>query len=303
LDCPGVRHSVLGPAIALLFLGVVDARADALSDLEKAHSAYVAHKSADAEARLRDLLDAKSGALKDADSIADARMYLGAVLLAEGKKDEAADVLEQLLLDKPDYQPDALRVSLQAIDALIDARSRLREKLAAMQAEKVRAAQGEKARAEGERQKGAMRLAMLEKLASEEVVIEKSSRWVALIPFGVGQFQNRQDVLGTAFLTSESILAIGSVVGAGMSLVRVGQANDAFAQGKGAIARQYNQQAQAWAIAGNVFEVGFVLVAVAGVLQAELTFVPEHVEVRKRPLPPLALSPVVGPIVGLAGRF
>ncbi len=285
LDCPGVRHSVLGPAIALLFLGVVDARADALSDLEKAHSAYVAHKYGDAEARLRDLLDAKSGALKDADSIADARMYLGAVLLAEGKKDEAADVLEQLLLDKPDYQPDALRVSLQAI------------------AEKVRAAQGEKARAEGERQKGAMRLAMLEKLASEEVVIEKSSRWVALIPFGVGQFQNRQDVLGTAFLTSESILAIGSVVGAGMSLVRVGQANDAFAQGKGAIARQYNQQAQAWAIAGNVFEVGFVLVAVAGVLQAELTFVPEHVEVRKRPLPPLALSPVVGPIVGLAGRF
>jgi predicted negative regulator of RcsB-dependent stress response len=94
-----VRHSVLGPAIALLFLGVVDARADALSDLEKAHSAYVAHKYADAEARLRDLLDAKSGALKDADSIADARMYLGAVLLAEGKKEEAADALEQLLLD------------------------------------------------------------------------------------------------------------------------------------------------------------------------------------------------------------
>ena len=106
------------------------ARADALSDLEKAHNAYVAHKYDDAEARLRALLDPHAGTLKDADNIADARMYLGATLLAQGKKADAEAVFEQLLRDKPDYQPDSLRVTLQAIDALIDVRSRMREELA-----------------------------------------------------------------------------------------------------------------------------------------------------------------------------
>ena len=36
----------------------------------------------------------------------------------------------------------------------------------------------------------------LEKLASEETVIHVNSRWLALVPFGVGQFQNRQTALG-----------------------------------------------------------------------------------------------------------
>jgi hypothetical protein len=303
LDRSGVRPSLVASTVALLLAGAVDARADALSDLEKAHSAYVAHKYGDAEKRLRDLLDAKTGTLRDADSIADARMYMAAVLLAEGKKDEAGDMLETLLLDKPDYQPDPLRVSLQAVDALIDARSRLREKLAAMQAEKVRAAEQEKAKVEAVRQKAAMRLAMLETLATEEVVIEKHSRWVALVPFGVGQFQNGHDALGAAFLTGESILALGSIVCAAMTLVREGQANDAFAQTQGTIAQQYGQQAKEWFVAGDLFVGGFALVAAAGVVHAELTFVPEHVEVRKRALPPLALSPLVGPVMGLAGRF
>jgi hypothetical protein len=297
-----VRHPLVVPAVALLVAGAVDARADALSDLEKAHSAYVAHKYGDAEKRLRELLDAKTGTLKDADSIADARMYMAAVLLAEGKKEEAGDMLETLLLDKPDYQPDPLRVSLQAVDALIDARSRLREKLAAMQAEKVRAAEQEKAKVEAARQKAAMRLAMLEKLASEEVVIERRSRWIALVPLGVGQFQNGDDVLGAVFLTGESLLALGSVVCAAMTLVRVGQSNDAYGH-EGTIAQQYADQAHEWFLAGGFFVGGLALVAGAGILHAELTFVPEHVEVRKRALPPLALSLVVGPVVGLSGRF
>ena len=65
------------------------ARADALSNLEKAHNAYVAHKYDDAEARLRALLNPHTGTLRDADNIADARMYLGATLLAHGKKADA----------------------------------------------------------------------------------------------------------------------------------------------------------------------------------------------------------------------
>ena len=206
------------------------ARADAVSDLEKAHNAYVAHKYDDAETRLRALLDPRAGTLKDADNIADARMYLGASLLAQGKKVDAEGVFEQLLRDKPDYQPDSLRVSLQATDALIDVRSRMREELAAILAERVRQAQEEKAKVDAERQKAALRLAMLEKLASEETVIQVDSRWLALVPFGVGQFQNGQTALGWTFLATESLLAAGSAISQLVQRYNEGQMNAAIAK-------------------------------------------------------------------------
>lgn len=206
-------------AAAIVALGTLvsgAARADARSDLEKAHNAYVARKYEDAEARLRTLL--ASGELKDPDSVADARMYLGAVLLAEKKDEEAARTFEQLLTDEPEYRPDPLRVSLEAADALTDAKTRMRDKIAAAQAERVRQAQAAQAKLEEEKQRQARRLAMLEELASTETVIERHSRWFALVPFGAGQFQNGQTVEGWLFLIGEGLLAGGSVVASGLSV-------------------------------------------------------------------------------------
>jgi hypothetical protein len=282
-----------------------DAVADPLADLEKAHSAYVAHKYDEAEARLRALLDAKKNPLKDPDTIADARMYLGAVLVAEGKKEEAGHTFEQLLLDKPDYQPDPLRVSLEASDAFIDARTRLRDRLAALQAEQVRKVQEEKAKAEAERQKAVARLAMLEKLASTEIVVERHSRWLALVPFGVGQFQNGQDTLGWAFLSGELLLAVASFGAAGVSVYEQAQANDALQRHDAqTIAVDYEQRAQLAAIVGDLFGAGFFAAALGGVVHAQLTFVPERVETRKREIPPLSLAPAIAPgFLGLRGTF
>ncbi len=304
---------IIASLLVIVLAMVGTASADALDDLEKAHNAYVAHKYDDAEARLRALLDPKSGTLKDADSIADARMYLAAVLLAKGKKDEANKVLEQLLLDKPDYQADPLRVSLEAVDVLTDVRSRLRDRLAAIQSEKVRAIREQQSKIETERQRAALRLAMLEKLASEELVIERHSRWIAILPFGVGQFQNGQNELGWVLLTGESLLGIGSVIGAALTLYYSGQANDALRQGEATTAHQYEDRAVTSQIVGDAFVIGLGVVGLAGVIHAQLTFVPERTQARKRALPPLSLAPVLlpmaptesggGAVVGIAGRF
>jgi hypothetical protein len=295
---------VLAAAIVAVSLAVVrDARADGAADLEKAHNAYVAHQYDEAEARLRALLDPLTGPLKDPDSVADARMYLGATLVAEKKPDEAAAVFANLLSDKPDYQPDALRVSLDAIDAFTDARAKNRDKLAAIQAERVRKAQEEKARAEAERQRQVARLAMLEKLAGTEVVTTQNSRLVALIPFGAGQFQNGQTGLAWTFLVSEGLFAIGSGVGAAVSYYNIGQRDGTYA-GYPSVAQQYNDRAQGWAVAGDVFAGAFFAVALAGVVHAEATFVPEVTTTRPRELPSLSLAPIVGPGgLGLRGTF
>jgi hypothetical protein len=290
-------------ASCLAGAGSREARADAFSDLEKAHNAYVAHKYDDAESRLRALLDPHTGTLKDPDTVADARMYLGASLLAQGKKADAATVFEQLLRDKPDYQPDPLRVTLQATDALIDARSRLREELAASMAEKVRQAQEEKARLEAEKQKAAQRLAMLEKLASEETVTERHSRWLALLPFGVGQFQNGQTGLGIGFLVVESLAVIGNVVSQIILLYNENQTSNAVSTGS-LTAAGYHARARDAYYAGDIFAAGFAATAIAGIVHAQLTFVPERVEVRQRPLPPvstLTLTPLVVPLVSRGG--
>ncbi len=293
--------------LALLGLGVAlprVARADPAADLEKAHNAYVAHQYDEAEARLRALLDPATGTLTEPDAVADARMYLGATLVAEKKADEAAKVFSDLLSDKPEYQPDALRVSLEAVDAFTDARARNRDRIAAIQAERVRKAQQEKARGDAERERQRARLEALEKLASTETITHENSRLVALVPFGAGQLQNGDTALGWTLLVGEGLLALGSGVSAGMSFLYVAQRNDAYQKGQFDVATQYNDFAKTAAWVGDFLAGGFVAAAVAGVVQAQLAFVPETVTVRKRELPVLSLTPVVGPGgVGVVGSF
>jgi TM2 domain-containing membrane protein YozV len=299
-----VRLLVAAAVVALVCATPGLARADAKADLEKAHNAYVAHKYDDAESRLRALLDPGTSELKDPDSIADARMYLAAVLLAEKKTDEAASTLEDLLIERPDYQPDPLRVSLDAVDAFTDAKVRLRDKLNAMQTEKVRKAQEEKAKLEIERQKQVLRLAMLEKLATTEVVVERHSRWLSLVPFGVGQFQNGQTAEGWLFLVGEGLLAAGTVVAGGFAYVYEEQAWTYHQQGNSNAQSAYSSAAHWAAITDDVLVGGLVLTAIAGIVHAEATYVPERVQMRKREIPPLSLTPIVGPTgIGVMGRF
>jgi hypothetical protein len=294
------RSAWVTAAVFVLVVATRPAYADALGDLEKGYSAYAAHKYSEAEARLRALafLDAKAADLKEPDITADARMYLGSVLVAEGKKEDASGVFEKLLKDKPDYEPDRLRVPLEAIDAFIDVKTRLRAELERIQAEKVQREQADRAKAEAMKQKAAQRLAMLEKLAGEETVVQQNSRWLAILPFGVGQFQNGQTDLGWVFLSSQSLLALGSAVAAVISAYEAGQSNDAVSRKDRAAAESYRVNASNAAIGANLMAGGFVLAAVIGAIQAELTFVPERISVRKRALPTLSLSPV-----GLAGVF
>lgn len=292
-------RGLVGPLVLMVALATGSAHADQRTDLDKAYSAYVGHKYDEAETRLRALLDPKTRGVMDPDTVADARMYLGAVLVAEARKDDAGFLFEALLIDKPDYEPDPLRVSTEAIDAFLDARARMRTRLASIKSERARKEQEERAKAEAERQREAARVAMLEKLASEEVVRHENSRWIALVPFGVGQFQNGSDGLGGLFLASEAVLGIGSGVGASLSLSYAGQASDALER-KDPEANQYQKYAKQAAWVGDGLAVGFFLVAVAGIAQAEFAFVPERVEVRKRPLPPLSLAPVA-PIVSAGG--
>ena len=206
----GVRLRIVLAAAAVAWGTLVPgvARADARSDLDKAHNAYAARHYDDAEVRLKALL--QGGELTDPDMAADARMYLGAaVLLAEKKDRRGGGPHLRAAPDRqaPEYTPDPLRVSLEAQDAFTDARAAMRED-ASPRCRPSASARRRPPRPGWRTRSSArpVRLALLEELAGTETVVERHSRWLALVPFGVGQFQNGQTADGWLFLVGEGLL-------------------------------------------------------------------------------------------------
>ena len=85
------RFGCLFAIAAALVLTSPSALGQTRADLEKARAAYLARIYAEAEERLRVLVDAKTG-FKERSLLTLARMNLGAVLYAKGKKAEADDL-------------------------------------------------------------------------------------------------------------------------------------------------------------------------------------------------------------------
>ena len=73
--------------------------------------------------------------------------------------------------------------------------------------------------------------------------------------------------------------------------------------------KSYRERANTASIVNGVFNVAFAVTAVAGIVHAEITFVPETVETQQRPLTQVSrVTPIVAPargggFFGVEGRF
>jgi hypothetical protein len=223
-----------------------------------------------------------------------ARAYLAACLIAVGRSDEADAEIEKVIRNNPVYSPDAVAFPGKVVDRFIEIKSRLKGEIEAAFRARSAAEQAAKARADRLQREY---LETLQRQASQETIVVRHSRLIAMIPFGVGQFQNGQDGLGYVFLLAESALAVTSIV----SNVVYSQLISNFADEKGTVDYQkFNSQVDT-AYDVNVYSTaGLAVVALAGIVHAQATFVPETHEVRMRPLPPPPqFMPKVG--VGPAG--
>lgn len=296
--------------VLLVSLASGPAFAQGRADLEKARAAYLARSYTEAEERLRSLVDPTSGT-KERVVLSQARMYLGATLLAQGKRDAAEDVFEKLILEDPAYEPDPLGFPADVVNTFIDTRVQLQERLkaAAQTAAKLEAER--RARDEADRRAREVWLEKVKAQAGEEHVTVRNERLVACLPFGAGQFQNRQPVLGWAFLGAESSLLVATAVTWGMGLYWRDRARDE-ARDIALVARADELKARADEIRTWNLGLGAALAAVAavGIVQANVAFVPQFDERKKRPLPPLGngasvgalrLTPFVAPLVSPQG--
>ena len=218
--------------------------------------------------------------MRDPEVIANARIYAAACLIGSGRPEEADAPLRAAILADPQMKPpDSLVFPPPVVERFLRVRETLHDEIRRSELGRVEAARREAdERALKEKAKD-NRVRALEELATRELVTVKNRRWIAAIPFGVGQFQNGKQELGWAFLTTEVALGATALTALAMQTHFTLEAHRLKNPSNNAVLETWNTllDVSAW---------GFLGVAALGVLEAQLWFVPEVREIRRRPLPP-----------------
>lgn len=245
-----------------------------------------------------------------------AQVYDAACLIAIGKTDAANDRFRVAIRENPQMAvPSAVVFPPAVIERFVVVRSELMEEIRRSEQERIvrerAAAEEARKRAQAERR----RVVMLEKLASEETLITRNRRWFASVPFGIGQFQNRDYTLGAIFLASETLLLATAITATSLEL-----ANMSEAQGGSGLtepeAERLNKNIETAQIVSISATGALLLVMAGGILQANLAFVPEFRDgTRPRKIPKLeanghslSVKPLVAPsaggaAIGVTGAF
>ena len=236
-----------------------------------------------------------------------ARVYLAACLIASGRTEEARQQFRQAILEDRQLEaPDPVVFPPTVVDVFVQVRSSLMEALERQQEEELERGRKEaevRARAE---QRERWRVAELERLAALETVVRRNQRWMAWVPFGFGQFQNDDTTLGWVFLTSEAALSITALTATSIELGLHSQAQGGRAPLDSA---DLTSKVRAARQVGTVAWVTLVGVAMAGILEANLSYRGEIEVGQRRRMLPDALrarepakshnSPTLRPDVGL----
>lgn len=300
-----VRRLFIAAAFGAVLLGGGAAFAQGRVDVEKARAAYLARNYTEAEQRLEALVDPQTG-LKEPGLLSQARMYLGAVYLAEGKQAEAEKILEKLILEDPVFEPDPLSFPGNVVNKFFDVREKLQEKIRQNAINNARLEAERRARAEEERRKQEAWLAKVKQMATEEKITVRHNRLVAFLPFGAGQLQNGEPVLGWTFLVTEAACVLGTAITIPMYAYSRGRAEDEARSGDvDRKAQLYQDRADNIRTVNLSFAGAFAALAITGIVQANLAYVPETVETKKRELPPIAsIKPVLSPgFMGITGTL
>jgi hypothetical protein len=244
--------------------------------------------------------------LTDTDLVERARAMDAASLLALKRQGEADLQIETLLRANPQYAPSPAQYPQEVIDRFTIVRGRIQGELDALAQRRKQDELETRLAKEKAREAEEKYLAELRRMASEERVVHTGSRWVAMVPFGIGHFQNGTNGRAWAFLVGESLAGATSLV-AVVAFNKIASTN--VANPVRATYTTLNNQANAATVVNHAAFGAWAAGTVADVVWAQIAFVPERVTVRPRPLPERpTLTPIAFPIPngmawGLSGRF
>lgn len=256
--------------------------AQGFDEFAEARRAYRDANYADAVRKFEALVADEPPALQDPALILESRKYLGAAYMFVDRRDAAERQFGLLLEQEPSYLidvsfPSDVRTLFETVRTQVLERRRVAEEERRQAEAEQRGREIERLRRQQERE---MRL---RDLARTETVEVQNSRWLCMLPFGVGQFQNGHDTLGYLLLVSEALFAVASIT----SAVIWNSLADQTIVDLPDVERDAARDLQGNLRLFNAVSSGlFYATAVAGILDAQLRYVPYRRTTRERPLPP-----------------
>lgn len=293
----GVSLVRLVAALFALLIAVAPALAHAgdIEDFQVARAAYEARDWSRAVAYFEGLVGGDTPRLRNQPLVLESRKYLAAAYLFVGRREAARDQFERLLAEEPTYELDASQFPLEVVEVFDDVRRQ-------MAADRER----DLARVELERERDALRerARLLVEFASEDVTIEvENSRWLALVPYGVGQFQNGDEGWGWFFLSTESVLSLSGFVSLVVHTSVVDQISSADVLRRESVLAEANGILTATTIINWSSLGALAVVAITGVVQAELDFHPTRRYTQRRTVPPSLLEGIEVGVGSFRMRF
>ena len=290
--------AISGLLVALL-TAPASARAGDLEDFDEARAAYESGDYTAARLLLEAMVGGVVPTLQSQALVLESRKYLAATYLFLDNSEDAERQFALLLEAEPTYVLDPASFPQAVLDLFTGLQARREEQrrrasdLAERQARETNEAEIARLIAERER------LDQLIELAETEVIIRENSRWIAAIPFGVGQLQNERARLGYFFLVSE-VITLAMSIGSYYAHEHWASKDTTVTEGDTSTAeRDAVQNAQAWRITNWISTFSFVGLALGGILEAEINFRPELRRTRRRELAPELAQPVRGPELSL----
>lgn len=288
------RTALSGFVFVLMAAFALPVAADELSDFESARRNYDRHNYAKAARGLESLVGGVVPRAANSVVRLEARKYLGATYLFLGKSEAAREQFRSLLEEDPDYDIDPVAFP----EAVVQTFQEVQKEVAAERARKdaLEAARRKRERSDEVEEliRQQQRIQMLEELAAAETVEKVNSRWIAALPWGIGQFQNEDRKLGIMFAVTESAFMAASIATfIGHNSLR--DENPAPSEIERATRVEKALRIGNWVSVG-----AFLSFAIAGVVEAEVRFKPVIRTTRKRELPDEIDSPqTTGPQIRL----
>jgi tetratricopeptide (TPR) repeat protein len=271
---------VLSLGLGFVAVGPSPARADDLIDFDHARALYVKRNYAGAATALKALVGTDPPRVTERLLILESRKYLAASLLFLGQRDEARAQFRLLLAMEPFYTLDPLAFPTEVLNLFEKVKTDLEAQLAEARIEQERQREELQRLAQQRADQERKSLELLYQLAQESQVVQKNSRWIATIPFGVGQFQNGHKSFGMALAVLEGLAVAGSIA------TYIGHERVADDHpDRDRLSAKRSEEAL-WRTSNNVSFGVFAALAVIGIIDAHVRFVPGSTSERRRPLPP-----------------
>jgi hypothetical protein len=222
--------------------------------------------------------------LRSPSKIETARVYYGVCLIGVGRTLEAEAVFRLAILENPQMKtPDSLLFPEAVVELFLRVRESMLDEIRKAEQKRLKDAEVRAAREARLRRQEAARVEQLMKLAETESVVEQRSRYVSFVPFGVGQFQNRNPGLGWFFLGSETVATAVFVSSLYMTSWYGSKTDDRGVTPQRLRELSAAQRDAYWISAASGW--GLLGLGLAGIIEANLAFKSETRTERRRQLP------------------